>query len=56
MILTFKKVKEGEKDRRDVEVLYSDRVWYKGWLSSFVTGFAKTRHVAKTRKSRNARV
>ena len=30
-----KKVKEGEKDRRDVEVLYSDGFWYKGWLSSF---------------------
>ena len=31
-----KKVKEGEEDRRDVEVLYSDGVWYKGWLSSFL--------------------
>ena len=30
-----KKVKEDVEKRRDIEVMYSDGVWYKGWLSSF---------------------
>lgn len=30
-----KKVNKDREKRRDVEVLYSDGVWYKGWLSSF---------------------
>ena len=34
-----KEMKENDGERRKVvEVLYSDGIWYKGWLSSFQVG------------------
>lgn len=32
---SYKKTKMDEEHRKDVEILYSDAVWYKGWLSSY---------------------